>query len=91
MGRTSTHTSGCSHTSPVRVWAGASASVRPATSSYRRAMRWWEWVGPAGLRTVAATGVVVDRPERKRRAYTPEDVRARLHERVAQAAGSGRA
>jgi hypothetical protein len=41
----------------------------------------------AGLAGVAATGVVVARGERARRAYTPDQVRARLHER-ARAAGT---
>jgi hypothetical protein len=49
---------------------------------YRRAVGWWKWVGLAGLVGVTATGVVVARDQRKRRAYTPDDVRARLHERV---------
>ena len=43
-------------------------------------------MGLAGLAGVAATGVVVARAERKRRAYTPAEVRARLHQRVAEAA-----
>jgi hypothetical protein len=34
---------------------------------------------------VAAGGVVLTRNERQRRAYTPDDVRARLHERAAAA------
>jgi hypothetical protein len=42
----------------------------------------WKWVGLAGLAGVAATGVVVARAERERRSYTPDDVRARLHERA---------
>ncbi len=50
-------------------------------------MRLWRWLGLAGVAGVAATGAVVARQERRRRAYTPEDVRARLHERVAGAAG----
>ena len=33
---------------------------------------------------MAATGVVVVRAERRRRAYTPDEIRARLHERVAE-------
>jgi hypothetical protein len=49
-------------------------------------MRWWKVVGLAGLAGVAATGVVVARAERKRRAYTPGEVRDRLHQRVAEAA-----
>jgi hypothetical protein len=49
-------------------------------------MRWWKVVGLAGLAGVAATGVVVARAERRRRAYTPEQVRERLHQRVAESA-----
>ena len=41
----------------------------------------WKWLGLAGLAGVAATGVVVARQERRRAAYTPEQFRARLHER----------
>ena len=48
-------------------------------------MRWWKVLGLAGLAGVAATGVVTARAERRRRAYTPEEIRARLHERVAAA------
>ncbi|MEN3269346.1 hypothetical protein [Pseudonocardia sp.] len=48
-------------------------------------MRWWKWLGLAGLADVAATGVVTARAERRRRSYTPEEIRSRLHERVAQA------
>jgi hypothetical protein len=47
-------------------------------------MRLWKLLGLAGLAGVAATGVVVARGERKRRAYTPEEIRNRLHERVEQ-------
>jgi len=47
-------------------------------------MRMWKLLGLAGLAGVAATGVVVARGERKRRAYTPEEIRNRLHERVEQ-------
>jgi hypothetical protein len=48
-----------------------------------RRWSWWKAVGLAGLAGVAATGVVVARAERRRQAYTPEEVRARLHERAA--------
>jgi hypothetical protein len=34
---------------------------------------------------VAATGVVIARAERRRRAYTPEEIRERLRERVSSA------
>lgn len=47
-------------------------------------MRLWKLLGLAGLTGVAATGVVLARNERQRRAYTPDDVRARLHERHEQ-------
>jgi hypothetical protein len=46
-------------------------------------VRLWKLLGLAGLAGVAATGAVLARNERQRRAYTPEDVRARLHERHA--------
>jgi hypothetical protein len=45
-------------------------------------MRWWKLLGMAGVVGVAATGVVVARGERERRAYTPEEIRARLHARL---------
>jgi len=48
-------------------------------------VRWWKLIGLAGLAGVAATGVVLARAERRRRAYTPEEIRARLHERAAEA------
>jgi hypothetical protein len=49
-------------------------------------MRWWKIAGLAGLAGVAATGVVIARAERERRAYTPEEIRGRLRERAAEAA-----
>ncbi|WP_181783142.1 hypothetical protein [Pseudonocardia pini] len=50
-------------------------------------MRWtvWKALGLAGLAGVAAGGAAVARAERRRRAYTPEEIRSRLHERVAEA------
>jgi hypothetical protein len=48
-------------------------------------MRWWKIVGLAGLAGVAATGAVLARAERRRRAYTPDEIRERLHARVAEA------
>ena len=44
-------------------------------------------MGLAGLAGVAATGVVLARAERRRRAYTPDEIRERLHARVAEASG----
>lgn len=49
-------------------------------------MRLWKLIGLAGLAGVAATGVVIARAERRRRAYTPDEIRSRLHERAAEAA-----
>jgi hypothetical protein len=45
----------------------------------------WKWVGLAGVAGVVAGGVFVARDQRKRNSYTPEDIRARLHQRVAEA------
>jgi hypothetical protein len=45
----------------------------------------WKWVGLAGVAGVVASGVLVARDQRKRNAYTPDDIRARLHQRVADA------
>jgi hypothetical protein len=44
-------------------------------------VRLWKLLGLAGLTGVAATGVVLARNERQRRACSPDDVRTRLHER----------
>ncbi|GGO65830.1 hypothetical protein [Nonomuraea cavernae] len=45
-------------------------------------MRWWKILGLAGMAGVAATGVAIARAERRRRAYTPEEIRQRLRSRV---------
>ena len=45
-------------------------------------MKLWKWLGLAGLAGVAATGVVIARDQRKRTQMSPDDVRARLHERL---------
>jgi hypothetical protein len=47
-------------------------------------MRWLKWVGLAAFTGVAATGVVVIRDQRRRGAYTPAEVRDRLHARLAE-------
>lgn len=44
----------------------------------------WKWLGLAGVIGVAAGGVLVVRDQRKRNAYTPDEVRARLHQRLAE-------
>ncbi|GIH12829.1 hypothetical protein Raf01_10010 [Rugosimonospora africana] len=48
-------------------------------------MRWWKVAGLAAFAGVAATGVVIVRAERRRRAYSPDEVRTRLRERHAEA------
>jgi hypothetical protein len=50
----------------------------------------WKWVGLAGVAGVVAGGVLVARDQRKRNSYTPEDTRARLHQRVAGAGNVNR-
>ncbi|GAA1106908.1 hypothetical protein [Nocardiopsis metallicus] len=52
-------------------------------------MKWWKAVGVAAFVGVAATGVALARAERQRRAYTPEQVRDRLHARVAEVGQAG--
>ena len=43
-----------------------------------RGRQWWKLVGLAGVVGVAATGAVAVRAERKRRGYTPDEVRSVL-------------
>jgi len=47
-------------------------------------MRWWKVLGLAAFAGVTATGVVIARDQRRRRAYTPEEIRDRLHTRLDQ-------
>ncbi|MGF1663082.1 MAG: hypothetical protein ACFCVG_11565 [Kineosporiaceae bacterium] len=49
-----------------------------------RRSSWWKLVGLAAVVGVAATGATLARAERRRRAYTPDEVRRRLHERHAR-------
>jgi hypothetical protein len=53
-------------------------------------MRWLKMLGLAAFAGVAATGVVVIRDQRRRNAYTPDEVRDRLHARIADAPEPGR-
>ncbi|MFV2087170.1 hypothetical protein [Micromonospora sp. LOL_021] len=48
-------------------------------------MRWWKVMGLAAFVGVAATGAVVVRAERRRRAYTAEQIRDRLRQRLVEA------
>ena len=45
----------------------------------------WKLIGVAGLAGVAATGVVVARKRRDQTDLEPDELRARLHERLAKA------
>jgi hypothetical protein len=44
----------------------------------------WKLIGLAGLAGVAATGVVVARKRRAHRTYDPDELRERLHQRLAE-------
>jgi len=46
----------------------------------------WKLIGVAGVAGVAATGVVVARNRREQADVAPEELRARLHDRLAAAA-----
>ncbi|SPM41245.1 hypothetical protein MNAB215_3450 [Mycobacterium numidiamassiliense] len=48
----------------------------------------WKWVGLAGVAGVVAGGALVVRDQRKRQAYTPDQIRARLHQRLAESDSS---
>jgi hypothetical protein len=47
----------------------------------------WKLLGLAGIVGVAAGGVLVARDQRRRKAYTPDEIRDRLHQRLAEADG----
>jgi hypothetical protein len=51
-------------------------------------MGWLKIVGLAAFAGVAATGVVIIRDQRRRSAYTPGEVRDRLHARLAETSES---
>ncbi len=44
----------------------------------------WKLIGVAGLAGVAATGVVIARKRRAHHDYDPEELRDRLHRRLAE-------
>jgi hypothetical protein len=45
----------------------------------------WKLIGVAGLAGVAATGVVVTRRRRAQQEIDPDELRERLHQRLAEA------
>lgn len=48
-------------------------------------MNLWKVLGLAGAAGVAAAGVIIAREQRQRTQLAPEEIRARLHERLRQA------
>jgi hypothetical protein len=49
-------------------------------------VRWWKWIGLAGLVGAAAGAVVVTQRRRRTwREYDPDELRSRLHARLAEA------
>jgi hypothetical protein len=57
-------------------------------SCHDHRVKLWKWLGLAGLAGVAATGAVIARDQRQRSQMTPDDVRARLHERLEKSTGT---
>lgn len=51
-------------------------------------MRWAKVLGVAAFAGVAATGAVIIRDQRRRHAYTPAEVRERLHARLDDTPGT---
>jgi hypothetical protein len=48
----------------------------------------WKLIGVAGLAGVATTGVVVARRRRSHREFDPDELRSRLHRRLADVRGA---
>jgi hypothetical protein len=57
----------------------------PNIGQTRRMRCIWKWIGLAGVAGVVAGGALVARDQRRRNSYTPDDIRARLHQRLAEA------
>jgi hypothetical protein len=51
-------------------------------------MRWHKMLGLAAFAGIAATGAVIIRDQRRRRAATPDEIRERLHARLAETPGA---
>ena len=51
-------------------------------------MRWYKMLGLAAFAGVVATGAVIIRDQRRRRACTPDEIRERLHARLAETPGA---
>ncbi|HEX3304761.1 MAG TPA: hypothetical protein VHS32_00775, partial [Streptosporangiaceae bacterium] len=50
-------------------------------------MRWYKMLGLAAFAGIATTGAVIIRDQRRRRAATPDEIRERLHARLAETPG----
>ena len=48
-------------------------------------MKLWKALGLAGLAGVTATGIIIARDQRRRGQVQPDEIRARLHARLAEA------
>jgi hypothetical protein len=51
-------------------------------------MGWYKMLGLAAFAGVVATGAVIIRDQRRRRACTPDEIRERLHARLAETPGA---
>ena len=51
-------------------------------------MKLWKVLGVAGLAGVTATGVIIARDRRERTPLEPDEIRARLHQRLEEAAAA---
>jgi hypothetical protein len=71
----------------AKVAAPAAVAKRVLGSSRRPSG--WKLIGLAGIAGVAATGVVVARQRRARTDLPPDELRERLHERLAAVGGEG--
>lgn len=64
---------------PRRTRSSGTSSLRPSAGT------WWKLLGAAGVAGLVATGALTVRQERRRAAYTPDEIRERLHRRHAEA------
>ena len=48
-------------------------------------MKWWKVLGVAAFAGVATGGALIVRDERRRAAYSPDEIRDRLHARLSAA------
>ncbi|GGO84035.1 hypothetical protein GCM10011584_00640 [Nocardioides phosphati] len=71
------------------AWWRAGLRRSAPRGAYADGVKVWKWIGLAGIFGIASGGVVIARQERVRRAYTPDEVRSRLHQRLAEAQRGG--